>query len=219
MPLANEAAIAATSGRAKLGRWPASSARSGATTTEKVAEAIGVHASATRTNPLVPPRRRSRCRTHLCPAGSAPSLLSSRSALVGTGGPPGAHPAAARTPPLGATSGLLGGRSADPGPDEREKHGKRASAHSLLRPRAPNQLPLSMVAVAQTLGEPAGSLLRVGSENRHRIRRERTVRHEVIARGCSGVHFHERAAALLRRLCATASMVAVAQTGVCPRRR
>jgi hypothetical protein len=45
----------------------------------------------------------------------------------------------------------------------------------------------------------------VGFENRHPVRRERTVRPEVVAHGCSDVHLRERAAAFLRRLCATAT--------------
>ncbi len=49
------------------------------------------------------------------------------------------------------------------------------------------------------------SLLRVGSENRHPVRREWTVRLEIAARSCSGVHFRERAAAFPRRLCTTAT--------------
>jgi len=68
-----------------------------------------------------------------------------------------------------------------------------------LRP----QPPLWTVAVAQTSAEPAGSLLRVGSESRHPGRRERTVRRDVVAQKCSAVHFSERAAAFLRRLYAT----------------
>src|SRR5829696_3045633 len=43
-------------------------------------------------------------------------------------------------------------------------------------------------------GEPAGSLLRVGSENRHLVRRARLVRREVIAHGGPGVRFRERTA-------------------------
>jgi hypothetical protein len=35
----------------------------------------------------------------------------------------------------------------------------------------------------------------MGSENRHPVRRDRTVGHEVVAHSCSGVHFREYAAA------------------------
>src|SRR5918996_1349153 len=66
-------------------------------------------------------------------------------------------------------------------------------------------LPPSREAVAQTPGEAAGSLLRVGSENGHLVRRTRAARREVVAHGRADVHFLERAAASPRRLCATAS--------------
>jgi transposase len=56
-----------------------------------------------------------------------------------------------------------------------------------------------------TPGELPGSVLRVGSENDHLVRRERAVRRELVALGCAGVHFRERAAAFPKRRCATAS--------------
>jgi hypothetical protein len=62
-------------------------------------------------------------------------------------------------------------------------------------------------AVAQTPGEAAGSLLRVGSEIGHLVRRERVVRRKVVPHGGSVLHFRERAARFLRRLCATASVL------------
>jgi len=64
---------------------------------------------------------------------------------------------------------------------------------------------LSREAVAQTPGEAAGSLLRVGSEIGHLVRRERVVRRKVVPHGGSVLHFRERAARFLGRLCATAS--------------
>ena len=45
----------------------------------------------------------------------------------------------------------------------------------------------------------------MGSENGHLVRRGRAVCREVVAHGCSGVHFRERAAAFPKRLYATAS--------------
>jgi hypothetical protein len=54
-------------------------------------------------------------------------------------------------------------------------------------------LSLCAVAVAQTLGEAAGSLLRVGSEIRHRIRHVKSVRSDVVAASLSSGHLRERA--------------------------
>jgi hypothetical protein len=54
-------------------------------------------------------------------------------------------------------------------------------------------------------GEPAQSLLRLGSEIGHLVRRERPVRRKVIPHGGAGMHLRERAARFLRRLYATAS--------------
>ena len=72
--------------------------------------------------------------------------------------------------------------------------------------RESQALPPSDEAVAQTPGELAGSLLRVGSENGHLIiRRAQGLRGDVAAYGSSGRHFLERAAPFQRRLCATAS--------------
>jgi hypothetical protein len=48
-------------------------------------------------------------------------------------------------------------------------------------------------AVAQTPGEPAGSLLRVGCENGRLIRREHPVHRQRVPHGCSGVPFRQRA--------------------------
>jgi hypothetical protein len=75
-----------------------------------------------------------------------------------------------------------------------------------LQFRWPSYLLLCAEAVAQTPGEAAGSLLRVGSEIGHLVRRERVVRRKVVPHGGSVVHFRERAARFLRRLCATASV-------------
>jgi hypothetical protein len=81
--------------------------------------------------------------------------------------------------------------------------GQSGSRSALKRRRS--ALPLSREAVAQTPGEAAGSLLRVGSEIGHLVRRERVVRRKVVPHGGSVLHFRERAARFLRRLCATAS--------------
>jgi hypothetical protein len=66
-------------------------------------------------------------------------------------------------------------------------------------------LPLSSVAVGKTPGEPAGSLVRVGSENRHLVRRTQPARRERTVHGGSEVHLRKRAALFLRRLFPTAS--------------
>ena len=63
-----------------------------------------------------------------------------------------------------------------------------------------------MEAVAQTHSELVRSLLRVASENGHLVRRARAVGHEVVPYGGSDMYSRERAAALPRPLCATASM-------------
>jgi hypothetical protein len=63
----------------------------------------------------------------------------------------------------------------------------------------------SREAVAQTPGEPARPSLRVGSENGDLVRHAHVVHPEVVAHGCAGVPFRERAAAFPRRLYATAS--------------
>jgi hypothetical protein len=52
---------------------------------------------------------------------------------------------------------------------------------------------------------PAGSFLRVGSENGHRIRRAHVFGREVVALSSAGAPFRERAARLRKRLYATAS--------------
>jgi hypothetical protein len=65
---------------------------------------------------------------------------------------------------------------------------------------------VSMVAVAQTLGEAAGSFLRVGSETGDLILRARCVRPEVARPSRSAGHLRDGAAAFPRRLSATATM-------------
>ena len=60
-------------------------------------------------------------------------------------------------------------------------------------------------AVAQTPGEAAGSLLRVGSEIRHRIRHVKSVRSDGVAASLASGHLQERAATFPRRLYATAT--------------
>jgi hypothetical protein len=69
----------------------------------------------------------------------------------------------------------------------------------------PHWLSLSRVAVAQTLGEAAGSFLRVGSEIGHLIRHARCVRPEVARPSRSDGHLRDRAAAFPRWLYATAT--------------
>jgi hypothetical protein len=69
-------------------------------------------------------------------------------------------------------------------------------AAGLSRPR---------VAVGKTLGEPAGLLVRVGSENGHLVRRTRAVRREGVVHGGSEVHLRKSAARSLERLYPTAS--------------
>jgi hypothetical protein len=61
------------------------------------------------------------------------------------------------------------------------------------------------VAVGKTPGEPAGSLVSVGSENRHLVRRTQPPRRERTVHGGSEVHLRKRAALFLRRLFPTAS--------------
>ena len=61
-------------------------------------------------------------------------------------------------------------------------------------------------AVAQTPGEAAGSFLRVGCEIGHRIPYARSIRPEVVTPSRSGGHLHDRAAALPKRLYATATV-------------
>jgi hypothetical protein len=72
--------------------------------------------------------------------------------------------------------------------------------------REPTRLPL-VEAVAQTPGEPPGSLLRVGSENTHPVCRAHVVHRAVVAHGCADMPFRYRAAAFPRRLYATASVL------------
>jgi hypothetical protein len=62
-------------------------------------------------------------------------------------------------------------------------------------------------AVAQTPGEATGSLLRVGSEIGHLVRRELPARRKVVPHGGAGMHLRERAARFLERLYATASTI------------
>ena len=66
--------------------------------------------------------------------------------------------------------------------------------------------PFSMVAVAQTPGEAAGSFLRVGSEIGHRIRHARCTRPDLVTPSRSDGHLRDRAAAFPRQLYATAAM-------------
>ena len=80
-------------------------------------------------------------------------------------------------------------------------HGRGA----LCSPRG--SLLVLVEAVAQTPGKAAGPLLRVGSEIGQLVRRKRVVCRNVVPHSCSGVHFRERAARFLRRLCATASAI------------
>ena len=57
----------------------------------------------------------------------------------------------------------------------------------------------------ETLGEPTGSLVRVGSENGHHVRRTQAVRREGVVDGGSEVHFRKRAARFLEGLYPTAT--------------
>jgi hypothetical protein len=70
---------------------------------------------------------------------------------------------------------------------------------------APSRLLLGGVAVGKTPGELAGSLVRVGSENGHLLRRTQAVRRKGVAHGGSEVHLRGRAACFLTRLCPTAT--------------
>jgi hypothetical protein len=67
-------------------------------------------------------------------------------------------------------------------------------------------LALRMEAVAQTHGEAAESLLGVGSEIGHLVRRERPMRRKVVTHGGADTHLRECATRFLRPLYATASM-------------
>lgn len=57
---------------------------------------------------------------------------------------------------------------------------------------------VSHEAVGKTPGEPAGSLLRVGSENGHLVRRKWVVRREVVAHGGPDAHVRKRAGVVSR---------------------
>lgn len=70
--------------------------------------------------------------------------------------------------------------------------------------RTPGVIPLGG-GCRKTPTELAGSLVRVGSGNRHPVRRVRVVRPDVAAHAGSRVRFSERAAAFPRRLNAAAS--------------
>src|SRR5215218_10261371 len=61
------------------------------------------------------------------------------------------------------------------------------------------------VAVGKTPGEPAGSPVRVGSENGHLVRRTQAVRREGVVHDGSEVHLRKRAARFLERLFPTAT--------------
>ena len=63
-----------------------------------------------------------------------------------------------------------------------------------------------VVAVAQSPGEPAGSVLRPGSENGQVVRHAPPAARHAGELGISGTHFRERAAPFPRRLYATATV-------------
>jgi hypothetical protein len=74
--------------------------------------------------------------------------------------------------------------------------GGRSASAALLEPP---------VAVGKTPREPAGSLVRAGSENDHLVRRTQPARRERTVHGGSEVHLRKRAAPFLGRLFPTAS--------------
>jgi hypothetical protein len=70
-------------------------------------------------------------------------------------------------------------------------------------------------AKAEASAEPVRPFVRVGSENGHLTSHSHVIRRQVVAHGCSGVPFGECAAALPRRLYATATaQSATLNTGV-----
>jgi hypothetical protein len=73
-------------------------------------------------------------------------------------------------------------------------------------------LSLLSVAVAQSPGEPAGSVLRPGSENGQVVRHTPAAARHGGRLSISGTHFRERAAPLPRRLYATATSKSSAPT-------
>jgi hypothetical protein len=74
----------------------------------------------------------------------------------------------------------------------------------VIRP-APRRSRSRRVAVGKTPGEHAGSLVRVGSEIGHLVRRTQAVRCEDIVHGGSEVHLRKRAARFLEQLYPTAT--------------
>jgi hypothetical protein len=89
---------------------------------------------------------------------------------------------------------------------------KATAETAAATPRERSLLPL-WVAVGKTPGEPAGSLVRVGSENRHLVRRTQPARRERRVHGGSEVHLRKRAALFLRRLFPTASWTRSSDAG------
>jgi hypothetical protein len=81
------------------------------------------------------------------------------------------------------------------------------SADGRPRPLATGKAPVLLFdeAVGKTPGEPAGSIVRVGSESGQLVRRAETVHREGVAHGGCEVHLRKRAAGFLERLFPTAS--------------
>src|SRR5919108_3145623 len=79
-----------------------------------------------------------------------------------------------------------------------------ASASDDLQQRSSTVLDFD-VAVGKTPGEPAGSVVRVGSENGNLVGHAQTVRREGVVHGGSGVHLRQRADRFLERLFPTAT--------------
>jgi hypothetical protein len=95
-------------------------------------------------------------------------------------------------------------------PQRRMSSPGRSFDYPLEPPTLPERVRVSgfpplMVAVGKTPGAHAGSLVRVGSENGHLVRRTQAVRCEDVVHAGSEVHLRTRAARFLERLYPTAT--------------
>ena len=106
-----------------------------------------------------------------------------------------ARPASAARVPSSRTAAASSARSRS-----NDEIGMRYRYH-----RWHERLLLSPVAVGKTRGEPAGSLVWVGSENGHLVRHTLAVHREGVVHGRSEVHLRKLAARFLERLLPTAS--------------
>jgi hypothetical protein len=112
-------------------------------------------------------------------------------------------PAYSSSSVVSKANALPSGSDASPGTDGAAGEGGGPASHAREQPPGPSTALRGGCCINP--GEATGSLLRVGSENGHRIPREGPIRRDVVGDSCSGTRFRERAAAFLRRLCATAT--------------